>query len=93
MSATPTLEQVEHLVQQLPPQEQETLMRRISEQLQAVSQQSVKRQNENQQNYAAQIDAFLAAADALSERIGTQTDSVETLRQIREERMAGINSQ
>ena len=90
MSATPTLEQVEHLALQLPPQEKETLMQRIAEQLQINPVQPTQAQS-LKEIQAAQIAEAFAIADALAEQVGTEFDSVEELRQIREERMQRID--
>lgn len=89
MPTAPTLKQVEHLVQQLPAQEQETLMQHIANQLQTSPAQQANAQS-LKEIQAAQIAEAFAIADALAEQVGREFDSVETLRQIREERLNAL---
>ncbi len=89
MPTAPTLKQVEHLVQQLPHEEQETLIQHIAAQLQTSPAQQANAQS-LKEIQAAQIAEAFAIADALAEQVGTEFDSAEELRQIREERLNAL---
>lgn len=83
-----TLKQVEQQVAQLPPQEQLKLAAYITGQLSTISLLAPTREIEEQTLKArlAEVDAWLAECDAVAESIEGEFDSVEDLRQIREER-------
>ncbi|MGH9837513.1 MAG: hypothetical protein ACREEM_01875 [Blastocatellia bacterium] len=91
MTAAMTLEQVEGLAAQLPPQEQLKLLARISERLsdltplgQASDDEAVQRER------AARAEAILALCDAAAERFPGQSDAAEDIRLIRDERIEQI---
>ena len=87
MSNQVTIEQVEQLAVQLPPPEQLKLVARISEQLSQLLPAAQETDMECQRrDYAARVEAFLAACDEAAEQIEGEFDSAEDLRQIREER-------
>lgn len=82
--ASPTFNEVERLVSQLPPPEQLKLAAQIYE----------KHSNGNKQpprpvdaNRLAEIHAWLAECDAVAESIEGKFDSAEDIRQSREERV------
>jgi len=82
-----TLEQVEALGVQLPPQEQLKLLARLSERLSQLPLTAPEPVEERQRReYAARVEAWLAACDEVAEQIQGEFDSAEDLRQIREER-------
>lgn len=85
-----TLEQVENMAAQLPPQEQLQLLARISERLRRIFTVQDTDAERQRREYAAQVEAFLAACDAVAEQIEGQFDSAADLRQIREERTERI---
>lgn len=87
---TITLEQVEGMAAQLLPQEQLQLLARISERLsQLITTQETDAERQRRE-YAAKVDAFIAACDAVAEQIEGEFDSAADLRQIREERQERI---
>lgn len=87
MADAVTLERVEGLAAQLLPQEQLKLLARISERLSQLSLTTLDADAERQRReYAARVEAFLAACDEAAEQIEGEFDSAEDLRQIREER-------
>lgn len=84
-----TLEQVKELVAQLPPQDQLRLVAHIGEQLSQLPPLVQEADAERQRReYAARVEAFLAACDEVAEQIEGEFDSAEDIRQIREERMS-----
>jgi hypothetical protein len=85
MSDRWTLEQIQQLAVQLPPQEQLKLMSHLCEQL-SVKQTSVTDEEQARRERLAQVDAWLAECDAVAESIEGEFDSAEDIRQIREER-------
>jgi hypothetical protein len=85
MSHGVTLEHIEQLVSQLPPPEQLKLVAHIGERLSGLL--LLETDDERQHHeYAARVEAFLAACDDVAEQIEGEFDSAEDLRQIREER-------
>jgi hypothetical protein len=91
MAETVTLEQVESLTAQLPPQEQLKLLARISERLSQLSLPVQETDAERQRReYAAKVEAFLKTCDEVAEQIEGEFDSAEDLRQIREERASRL---
>jgi hypothetical protein len=85
MSNRVTLEQLQQLAVQLPPQEKLKLMSHLCEQL-SVKQTSVNDEEQARRERLAQVDAWLAECDAVAESIEGEFDSAEDIRQIREER-------
>jgi len=91
MAKTITLEKVEKLVAQLPPQEQLKLAVHINERLGKLSQLTQLTNSEHRRReYAAQVEAFLTACDEVAEQIEGEFDSAEDLRRIREERTRSV---
>lgn len=91
MASTVTVDQIEELAAQLPPHEQLRLLARISERLSHQSLAAQETDAERQRReYAAQVEAFLAACDEVAEQIEGEFDSAEDLRQIREERASRL---
>ena len=89
MSNTVTFEQVEQLTLQLPPQDQLRMIAHISQQLsQRIASEAVEKHQ--QQNYARQVEAFLKMSDEMAAETIGEVDSAEDIRQIREERAAGL---
>ena len=86
MSNGATLEQVSQLVAQLPPPERLRLMVQMYEQL-STMQIAESDEEKVRQERLAQMDAWLAACDAVAESIEGEFDSAEDIRQIREERV------
>jgi len=88
MAETVTLEQVEILVVQLPPQEQLKLLARISERLSALSPPAQEGEDEAvRRERAARAEAILALCDAAAERFASESDAVEEIRRMRDERI------
>ncbi|MDQ1318368.1 MAG: Core-binding protein [Candidatus Poribacteria bacterium] len=85
MSDKATLEEAERIAIQLLPNEQLKLIVKIGENLNGLMYQQI---NENQQHeeYLARVEAFLKLRDELSVKSLCKVDSVEDIRQIREER-------
>jgi hypothetical protein len=78
-----TLEQVEQLAVQLPPQEQLKLLSRLSERLtEAISLHATNGRKER----AREAAAILRACDRAAAAFIWRTDSVETVRRMRDER-------
>ncbi|MBI1925196.1 hypothetical protein HYR99_13220 [Candidatus Poribacteria bacterium] len=83
MSNRVTFEQVEQLAVQLPPPEQLKLVAHISEWLSQLMPTTQGTDAECQRrDYAARVEAFLAACDEVAEQIEGEFDSAEDLRQI-----------
>jgi hypothetical protein len=80
-----TLEHVEQLASQLPPREQLKLVAHIGERLSGFLLPETDDERQHRE-YAARVEAFLAACDDVAEQIKGEFDSVADLRQIREER-------
>ena len=78
-----TLEQVEQLAAQLPPKEQLKLFSRLSEQLMEAISQPVTISKKERVREAA---AILRECDRAAAAFTRKTDSVETIRQMRDER-------
>jgi hypothetical protein len=87
MPSTVSLEQVGELAAQLLPHEQLKLLAHISERLSQLPL-TIQGTDEARQRreYAAQVEAWLAACDEVAEQIQGEFDSAADLRQIREER-------
>jgi len=85
MSSKVTLEDAERIVAQLPPSEQLKLIVKIGE---GLSELITHQMNENQRHeeYLTRVDAFLKLRNELSIKSLSKVDSVEDIRQIREER-------
>ena len=85
MSGKVTLEEAESIVVKLSPNEQLKLIVKIGENLSGLMYQQI---NDNQQHeeYLARVEAFLKLRDELSIKSLCKVDSVEDIRQIREER-------
>ncbi|MDQ1329492.1 MAG: Core-binding protein [Candidatus Poribacteria bacterium] len=85
MSDKATLEEAERIAIQLLPNEQLKLIVKIGENLNGLMYQQI---NENQQHeeYLARVEAFLKLRDELSVKSLCKVDSVEDIRQLREER-------
>ena len=85
MSDKVTLEEVERIAIQLPPNEQLKLIVKIGE---GLSELMTRQMNENQQHeeYLTRVEAFLKLRNELSVKSLGKVDSVEDIRQIREER-------
>lgn len=82
--SSPTFNEVERLVNQLPPPEQLKLAKRIYEKhSEAEKQQPASTVDAKR---IAKIDAWLAECDAVAVSIEGEFDSAEDLRRIREER-------
>jgi hypothetical protein len=90
MAGTMTLEQVEQLAAQLPPQEQLKLVARLSERLTAVLPLPVAVGSEETERLhrerAREAAAILRECDRAAAAFTRKTDSTETIRRIREER-------
>lgn len=83
MSSTVTLDQVEQLATQLPPQEQLKLLSRLSERLtETLSLPVAVSKREEERKVAAVLRECDRAAAAFTRR----TDSAETIRRMRDER-------
>ena len=92
-----TLEQVERSVAQLSPQDQLKLISRISDRLSsALNNESAEgpqcdlsdEEEREQKEYEERIESFLKISEEMAAESILPVDSVETLRQIREERMS-----
>ncbi len=92
--ATPmTLEQVEALVAQLSPREQQQLVAHIRESLSAMALSAAPgpaMTAEAAQQRVAQAEAWLAKLDTVAESIAGEFDSAEDLREIREQRASRL---
>ena len=84
-----TLEQAEQLVAQLTPQEQIKLIACINEWLSKMRL-SEALEDSGRQDYAARIEAFLKMSDEMAAETIGEADSVEYIRQIREERTSRL---
>ncbi len=84
-----TLEEAEHLVAQMPPQEQLKLVARIGERLSGamVGQTDEERQR---REYAARVEAFLKMSEEMAAETLSAVDSAEDIRQLREERTSRL---
>lgn len=83
MSNKVTLEQVEQLASQLPPQEQLKLISRLSYRLtKAISQPVIGSKKER----ACEADAILRECDHAAAAFTQNTDSAETIQRMRDER-------
>jgi hypothetical protein len=83
MTTKVTLEQVEQLATQLPPQEQLTLLSRLSARLtETLSSPTRVSKRERRQEVAA----ILRACDRAAAAFTRKTDAAETIRRIRDER-------
>jgi hypothetical protein len=87
MSGKVILEEVERMAVQLLPNEQLKLIVKIGENLNGLLSQQI---NEEQRrlNHAKRIEAFIKMCDEMKVKTIGKTDSVEDIRQIREERIA-----
>jgi hypothetical protein len=85
MSVKITLEEVEHLVTQLPSSEQLKLAAHICEQLSAAAMAGGEKERADRERLA-QVDAWLAECDAVAQNIEGEFDSAEDIRKIRTER-------
>jgi hypothetical protein len=85
MNGRVTLEEAERIVFQLPPNEQLKLIIKIGE---GLSELMTRQMNENQQHeeYLTRVDAFLKLRNEIPVKSLSKVDSVEDIRQIREER-------
>ncbi len=91
MADTVTLEQVEDLAAQLPPQKQLQLLSHISEWLSQSPLTPQETDEERQRReYAARVEAFLKMCDENAAECMGEVDSAEDIRQIREERTARL---
>lgn len=92
MSNRVTLKQVEQQVAQLTPQEQLKLVTYIAGQLSAIPWVVPTKEMEELARRArwVEVDAWLAACDAIAESIEGEFDSAKDLRQIREERASRL---
>ena len=86
MSNGATLEQVSQLVAQLPPPERLRLMAQMCNQL-STMQIAESDEEKVRGERLAQMDAWLAACDAVAESIEGEFDSADDIGQIREERV------
>jgi hypothetical protein len=87
MAETVTLEHVEQLAAQLPPQGQLKLLAHISERLIRLPLTLQETDEERRRReYAARVEAFLKMCDENAAECMGEVDSAEDLRQIREER-------
>ena len=94
MTNTVTLEQVEQLVTQLPAQEQLKLVahagERLSEQMPMILQREVTEKEQLQQERLTRAEAILALCDAAAERLKGESNAVEDIRRIHDERIEQI---
>ncbi len=91
MTETVTLEQVATLASQLPPQEQLKLLARISEWLSSLN--LLIRESDDtiaRRERVARAEAVLALCDAAAAQFVAESDAVEDIRQMREERIEQI---
>ena len=86
-----TLEQIEQLAVQLPPQEQLKLVAHISERLSTFDRLRLETDDEAvRRERAARAEAILALCDAAAERFVGESDAAEDIRRIRDERIEQI---
>jgi hypothetical protein len=91
MANTVTVDQIEDLAAQLPPQELLKLLARISERLSQPSPTTQETDAERQRReYAVQVEAFLKLCDENAAECIGEVDSAEDIRQIRDERMSHL---
>ena len=84
-----TLEQVEQLAVQLPPEDQLTLLAHISQRLSLLMEQGLD-DDTRCREYAAQVEEFLKLSDEMAAETTGQVDAAEDIRQIREERTSRL---
>ncbi|NIR49066.1 hypothetical protein GWN42_22150 [candidate division KSB1 bacterium] len=80
-----TLDQIEQLAAQLTPQEQIKLIADVSANLSRLKLPDVQNDND-QQEYAARIEAFLTLSEEMAAETVSKVDSAQEIRQIREQR-------
>ena len=91
MAESLTLAQVEALAVQLPPQEQLKLMAHISAQLSELPRLTPETDEEQlRRERLARTKAILALCDAAAERFDGESDAVEDIRRMRDERIEQI---
>lgn len=88
--SSPTFNEVERLVSQLPPPEQLQLAKRIYERHSEADKPQPGEARPVDAKRRAEIEAWLAKCDAVAEGIVGRFDSAEDIRQIREERASRI---
>jgi hypothetical protein len=87
MNGKVTLEEVERIAFQLPPNEQLKLIAKIGENLNGLLYQQID-EEQRRTDHAKRIEDFIKMRDEMKVKTMGETDSVEDIRQIREERMA-----
>lgn len=89
MTNNVSLEEAEHIVAQLPPQEQLQLVARIGERLSR----SIPPQLDDEhrrREYVARVEAFLKMSEEMAAEATGEVDSGEDIRQVREERTSRL---
>jgi hypothetical protein len=89
MANTVSAEHVEQLAAQLSLQEQLRIVASISQRLSELIKSETVDERQRRE-YAQQVDAFLKMSDELAADTIGEVDSVEDIRQLREERMAQL---
>ncbi len=89
MTNNVSLEEAEHIVAQLPPQEQLKLVARIGERLSR----SIPPQLDDEhrrREYVARVEAFLKMSEEMAAEATGEVDSAADIRQVREERTSRL---
>ena len=89
MAEKASLEQVEHLAAQLPVREQLKLVASTSQRLSELVPPETVEECERQE-YARRVEEFLRLCDEKAAKTIGEVDSVEVLREIRDERMSQL---
>lgn len=87
MATTVTLEQLEELVDQMPPQAQLKLVSHITGRLTFLPTVTQATGASAQRDRKARAETILALCDAAAERFAGESDAAEDIRQMREERI------
>jgi hypothetical protein len=82
-----TVDQIEQLAVQLPLQEQMRIVARTTQRLSEPLLLETKGEEQNRKEYAQRVEAFLKMCDESAAETISAVDSVEDIRQLRDERM------